>query len=59
MAKAKKCHSRNIIANPTSFHSLHVRKSYANPITKTKPKPNPKANPNLLKFINLIVTIER
>jgi len=27
------------------LHSLHIRKSYANPITKTEPNPNPNTNP--------------
>jgi len=30
----------------TQLHSLHVGKSYAHPITKSRPHPNPKTNPN-------------
>jgi len=28
------------------FYSMHIRKSYANPITKLKPHPKPNTNPN-------------
>ena len=34
------------VGNPTQLHSLHVGKSYAHPISKSRPQPNPKTNPN-------------
>jgi len=36
------------------LYSLHVGKSYANPITKTKPDPNIVTNPNHTKPLNLM-----
>ena len=48
------------------FHSLNVGKSYANPMSKTKPKSNPNTNPAVtLTLLNptnpntLTVTLKR
>jgi len=41
--------------SPIKFHSLHVRKSYANPNNKTKPNPNPNTKSITLPILTITV----